>query len=882
MKRKLLSIFLILSFVFATCPVLAVQTTVETDKETFLNQFISVPSGITAESASVTRGKYAEALAALLGNDISEMPKNVESKFFDVYGVNSSTMAIVILEQRGIVSGDDVGMFNPDRDITFREAVKMLVTAMGYEKAAQLNGGYPEGYIKTASDISLLKSVSYKSDDKLSGAQLINIFYNALHAKIMKISGFDGNNPIYETGEETFLSGILDVGTYRGVVDATEYTGLYSTEGASKNCVKIDGVEYELTEKTRDIMNYLGYRVDAYYKENGGERTLCAYEFKRNDILKLSASEIESFEDYKLTYYIDDGKKSKTINLSRDIAVIYNGEYTDLYTSDMIVPKLGSITLIANKSDGDYDVLSVENYKNYVVSGVDKEEKKIYNRLAPEYILDLDKDDINYFMTDKNGLDIDISEISVNSIMSVAMSAGGGYAKIIVSNEIVDGAFVSEKITDGDRSFLIGDKYYPVSDDFAQSVPTSGFGGKFFVDFEGNIVYYISSALADQWDFGYIIKVYRDETDDGMKVKLLQSDGIVSDLKFADKTRVNDTTYDSADLEYSHDLYFNEAFQRQLIRYKTNSKNEISKVQTATDDKKSPVGRMDGAVDVTTGVRMRYRSSIQCFNYKVFINSGTKVFVVPEKSKMYSADGSFRMEKIGYIEDNKDYTIQAFSVGENMSDASAIVVIQNRDAIPSTLSDWANLFVVKEKSDVLDEDDEIKTEFVLVNRATENTLRITDNALKNVYFGSASGEYDVEPGDTVRYSVNAEGEINYLQLIYDASENKYQKANSSYINTSFTGDTSMYFGTAYSRPDDSGSRVRVNVGTAENVSLLTLPIEKFQATFVDMSGSVPDISTLSNAAQIRVSEVFGTEKASKVVFMAHQGAPSSMVVYIGR
>ena len=118
----------------------------------------------------------------------------------------------------------------------------------------------------------------------------------------MKISSFEGDEVVLDSSEDTFLTGILEVGVIRGIVDATEHTGLYSYDGATNGCIRIDGTEYVISEKTKDIVDYLGYRVDAYYKLIDGECVLLGYEFVKNEVLKVDAKEIEEFKDYNLTY----------------------------------------------------------------------------------------------------------------------------------------------------------------------------------------------------------------------------------------------------------------------------------------------------------------------------------------------------------------------------------------------------------------------------------------------------------------------------------------------------------------------------------------------------------------------------------------------------
>lgn len=875
MKKRLISIALAAAMLFSLCHVFAAETGFETDKESFLRQLAAIPAGVTASSQSVTRGEFVETLASLMGAELTLPNNTAGSAFYDVYGINTQTAAIVYLEQRGVISGDDIGMFRPDDAIKLGEAVRILAGVMGYDEYAKSLGGYPDGYMKTAAKLFLSGGMP---QEQLTGRQMIDMLYNALDANIMEIDSF-GGVVTYTNNKNTFLSGIMEVGVCRGVIDSTEYTGLYNDKSAADGCITIDGTEYKLTDKTAGAIDYLGYRVDAYYRDDGGENTLIAYRLVNNKVLKLDASEVDSFEDYRLKYKPSGTQSLKTVTFARDIAVIYNGEYTDVYNEELLKPDMGSVTLIANNSSGKYDVVIVESYKNYVVSAVDVQAKRIYNRLEPERIIEIE-DDTDYVLTDADGISIDFSDIAVNSVLSVSAGLKGSFYRMTAALDIVEGVFSSEDVDGDDRTFVIGDKEYPVSADFKQTVPSVGSAGKFFLDFRGNVAFYISSQAASDWCWGYIVRIYYDEQRDCHEAKILQTDNIIACLPFADKVNINGATFKGSQLDTASDIYYNEGFQRQLIRYRVNAQGQISRIQTATKDSRSPLVRIDGGATAAASA-MRYRSGISGFNYKVYLNSNTNVFVVPKVTGVYDEISDFRMESTGYLADNKDYSLYAYTVGENMSEAAAIVLVEDSAAVPAILSDWANLYVVSKKKTVWSEDDTVRTEFTMTNKSGEQKLLITENALANVNFGGERGAFEVEAGDTVRYSTNTKGEINYLQLIYDVSRNEYRKASSSLINASFTADTSMVFGTAYSRTDDNSSRVRMNIsGDNSSPNLQTLPIEKFPAVIVDMTGKYPEVSVLQSAAQVRTYETFGEAGASKMVYMAHQGAPASMVVYI--
>jgi len=153
-----------------------------------------------ADEEAVTRGKAARAIATLA----SLSSKEGESVFSDVSGENAPY--VNALKDAGIVGGCGGSAFEPDRAITYEEAITMLVRALGYEASAKNNGGYPSGYLKIAAgSIKITKGVSGRTGEALTGEKLIALMYNSLDVgKLVEVSGSDGASEWEMQEENTF------------------------------------------------------------------------------------------------------------------------------------------------------------------------------------------------------------------------------------------------------------------------------------------------------------------------------------------------------------------------------------------------------------------------------------------------------------------------------------------------------------------------------------------------------------------------------------------------------------------------------------------------------------------------------------------------------
>lgn len=113
-------------------------------------------------NSTITRAEFATIVCRLLGFD-NEAKEIKQSSFTDVPVSHWAVGYIAKANELGIINGNGDGTFSPESPVTQEQAVKMLVCACGYEAEANEAGGYPNGYISTASDLGITKGVAVKT-----------------------------------------------------------------------------------------------------------------------------------------------------------------------------------------------------------------------------------------------------------------------------------------------------------------------------------------------------------------------------------------------------------------------------------------------------------------------------------------------------------------------------------------------------------------------------------------------------------------------------------------------------------------------------------------------------------------------------------------------
>ena len=88
------------------------------------------------------------------------------------------------------ISGYTDNTFRPDENVTYVQAQKMLVSAIGYDTYATYSGGWPNGYKMWASTIGIFENFGISDDSPITRAQAAKIIYNTMNSPLCIIKGY--------------------------------------------------------------------------------------------------------------------------------------------------------------------------------------------------------------------------------------------------------------------------------------------------------------------------------------------------------------------------------------------------------------------------------------------------------------------------------------------------------------------------------------------------------------------------------------------------------------------------------------------------------------------------------------------------------------------
>lgn len=515
--------------------------------------FTGYEDGSIKPESTITR---AEMAAVILRTMDIKATSEYTGMFTDVDASHWAASTIQTAANAKIINGMGDGTFAPDKPVTYEQAVKMLVCAIGYDELAKGLGGYPTGYISVAGrkDIEVTKNVSGAVGENATRGTVAKLVYNALNALFPVAAGADISGVRYDTDEDiTVASKLHDVYKYEGVVTATYATSIDPSITLTDGQVAIDGTVFERTDV--DMEQYIGYKTTVYYTEynKDGEKTIIyVVPNRKNETLVIDADDVESIKNIngsngEIEYrYNESSSKTKKAKVSSP-TIIYNGK--KLYAShvpsgetmeDFIKPDVGTITLNDNNGDGKYDVIFVEKYETIVAtSSTDKAVMGKYN--TPTKV-DLDNEDDDKLITIvKDGKEIVSKNVKKWDVLTMKRSVntvGEQVIDIQVCNDKVEG-----KITDVDKDgddidVVIDGKKYEVDKQLAEKEDiTVKTEGVFYLDVFGRIAGMDSTSsgkISGSEQYGWLIKAYKSDEEDAVLVKLFTQAGKVEVYEVAD------------------------------------------------------------------------------------------------------------------------------------------------------------------------------------------------------------------------------------------------------------------------------------------------------------------------------------------------------------
>lgn len=464
----------------------------------------------------------------------------------------------------------------PDRAIKYMQAVKGMVSVLGYDAPAQNYGGYPNGYIIEASKLKITDGIDNTDNEaELTYAMLCIMMYNALDVRLM-VQTVYGSDATYKK-EDTVINGVFEIYEEYGRVTANSVTSLSGINSYNPGRIEIDGIEFNNSNSAYD--DYFGYNVRYYYKtENTDVHTVLYMEIDEaaNKLLEVDENDGTYVEDKNIYYYTQNGR-FKSVSISDGYCLVYNKRVTKNGLESYEGSINGYVKLADTDRDGKYDFIEINSYDTIYVSKINSYDSEIFDKYDVKKSASFDEKihDTKYIIKDSKGNDIAFSSIKKGNVVSVIMSEDKEVATAIVSGDTVSVTVdaVSNPGNESRAYIYSGDKKYPVSDSVKNYLGNIALGEEYRLafDFSGYIAGFENSE--DVFETGLIMGTDV-ESGSGLKneiqIKIFSSDGKAKIFNFAEKVKVDGVKYkensDACDALYKT-ADGKKVYKSKLIRY---------------------------------------------------------------------------------------------------------------------------------------------------------------------------------------------------------------------------------------------------------------------------------------------------------------------------
>lgn len=152
-------------------------------------------------------------------------------------------MSMIIDSYSLLLSDTEFGAENP---VTFNQAVKMLVSMLGYQAKAEEGGGYPDGYIAVAGGLGILEGADI-ADRELTRAEAAGLIYSSLNTGVLKTEGdteTTGDDLLTALGYTSVMGEVFKVES-KTINLWDEFIPLYDEEAGGAPVIKAYMVEGE-------------------------------------------------------------------------------------------------------------------------------------------------------------------------------------------------------------------------------------------------------------------------------------------------------------------------------------------------------------------------------------------------------------------------------------------------------------------------------------------------------------------------------------------------------------------------------------------------------------------------------------------------------------
>lgn len=801
-----------------------------------------------------------------------------------------------------IINGFEDGTFRAGEPVTYEQAVKMLVCAVGYEVVAQSeynkalisnpNATWSAGYIAAANKHGITKGVITAQISQPASRGVVAVLTsNALEVPEL-VTDEQGNLTKPEEGNEETESNIK---TITGVIAETFYTGLDKQDtGLAEKEIKITNADenngvYVLSEECyneNDMNELIGKRADIYY--DSLNREVIRISAKSVSSVVIEEGSIESISADTVSYRNARGT-TQSESLS-GYTFIVNGKYMENYDLENEF-KNGSIELF---SSGGYKIAKITNFIVFVVSKYDRDNEKVYLKYEkyngenfyqfPARSADLpliyvkNSGSSKYELTELDNLSLNTYDV-INFMQSPSEASGNTYRKMYVTKGAKKGKVTSnlneERLVELDRTEMYLTQQYAdytpkTSSDDAKAPFEMDDSYTYYLDYTGQIaaVNYNPSTSSTTYNYGYLVVVDKRAEELG----IVDSNGEYSGYTLKSSVKVDGESGKSRDevfdlLETSASIANSKTTYGQPIKYSVNNKviDAIDTVNTK-DGGNNDSFTYDGytaSVKPTT-------SSVKVDSKTYAMNSDTIVMYVPENRD--DTDDYEVMKPSVAFQAEKSYEIEVFGVDQNSANKLAKLVLVYGDINP--LYNFVGNSPYMLVTENLSGGEKLRG---YVGGSTPTISVSEDKFVKSDKISDNSvSASDVSAGDVIRYIQNLAGDIVAIEMVYDASEAKFISDKNEYSST--LGNVSDFYARLGGVVVAKDGQISVTTTpeaddvneNAKNYTTSSVQVYKYKDGKVNTS-SIEDIVTIDGDGEtstvLLITHSVSSGAAAKVIYI---------------
>ena len=766
----------------------------------------------------VTRAEITKMIVDALAERSSAEASTESTKFADVSADHWAKGYINQGVANGFIAGMSDTEFDPDANVTYVQAQKMLVSAIGYETYAQAQGGWPTGYKTYAASLDITKGISGITDStELTRAQVAQMIDNAMDAPLCVIASWKtewngSKTPNLEVRDgkegrayETLFTEKHDAYKVYGRVTETSKTGSVDTDKVTFQVEKADNFDDEEVKADSPVSE------DMYIGDSKADNYLRTYSqalIQKNDddeftILSIAAAAAnksvtvasEDFDENKSTdealYFFPAGTtKGSTkyqLDTTNGVTIYINGVESSKSIAELRdyldKNETASVTLQKETETGStstsakYNTIMVSSYVTAIVDEViDKTNETSVNfdtySSGIQAKMTVNKDDDNYTYSFKlDGKDIEAKDLQQNDVLNISYDTTGSFKDssfydVIVTRNVVDGVKCTS-INDSKGEYTIGGTKYKAAEGMDIDVETST-EYSLYLDHFGRIAKADENSVSK--NYGVLKNIYKKAGGDYM-AQIITKKGTEEEYK-VDSDKVNEyATY----LKYA--TFYSDAKKENKID--TTTKDWQSKV-VAFDEPKYSTSQPKSDAYPEQVVEYSVSSSSNKITIKnggviaptaadaEYKESGNKIGSVKMADSTVILDLSEVDTKDSYsvvssLNDGSNYVAYGYDKSKSDNTYRFVIITEGTSSVFNSETQLA----IFNGSEVIDKDGD-KTAYNLVVNGEEKQFVLDDDVVITGNAGKTVAEDAFDEGDVLVYATNSEGYISRIYSVFAA------------------------------------------------------------------------------------------------------------------